>query len=141
MVINSGDLAELRAQAEEQITEGGATCIITRPGAGASTMDQTTLQYSGPADETVYEGGCLVQDAGQIANATGGQSATGVTGSTQGRIVKLPVAASVGVRQNDVVEITANPADPELVGRKMTVRGLHHKTMATTRRLVCTEGV
>lgn len=141
MVINAGDLAELRAQAEEQLTEGGATCKITRPGTGVTTMNPTTLQYSGPADVTVYEGICLVQDAGQIANATGGQSVTGINGSTQGRIVKLPVAASVGVRQNDVVEITANPADPELVGRKMTVRGLHHKTMPTTRRPVCTEGV
>ncbi|MCB9377021.1 MAG: hypothetical protein H6515_14295 [Microthrixaceae bacterium] len=141
MVINSSDLAELRAQAEEQITEGGATCIITRPGNGASTMDPTSLQYTGPGDVTVYEGGCLVQDAGQIANASGGISVSTIDGSTQGRIVKLPVDASVGVRQNDVVEITANPADAELVGRKFTVRGLHHKTMATTRRLVCTEGV
>lgn len=141
MVINAGDLDELRAQAEEQLTEGGATCIITRPGAGVTTMNPTTLQYTGPADVTVYEGICLVQDAGQIANATGGASVSTIDGSTQGRIVKLPIATSVGVRQNDVVEITANPADLELVGRKMTVRGLHHKTMATTRRLVCTEGV
>lgn len=123
------------------MAEGGATCKITRPGPGARTMNPVTLQYSGPDDLTIYEGICLVQDAGQLANATGGQSATGIAGSTQGRIVKVPVAGSVGVRQNDVVEITANPADLELVGRKMTVRGLHHKTMATSRRLVCSEGV
>lgn len=141
MVINTSDLAELRAQAEEQMTEGGATCIITRPGTGAATMDPTSLQYTGPADVTVYEGICLVQDAGQLANASGGASVSTIDGSTQGRVVKLPVAESVGVRQNDVVEITANPADLELVGRKFTVRGLHHKTLATSRRLVCTEGV
>lgn len=140
-IIDQADLAELRAMAEEQIAATGSTCHITRPGTGARTLDPVSLQYTGPADVTVYQGICKVQDGGQASTATRGDGSVSIDASTQLWRVDLPVAASTGVRQNDVVEITANPEDPALVTRKFTIRSLHHKSMATARRLQCTEGV
>lgn len=137
MVIDLADLAELRAVDEEDMS---STCLITRAGTGASSIDPSTLAYVDPARVTVYEGKCKILDAGQFANA-GEDIAAAAVWATQGRVVKLPVATSTGIRQNDVVKILTNPADLELVDREFTVKGLHHKTQATSRRLMCLEGV
>ncbi|MEV4197019.1 DUF6093 family protein [Micromonospora globbae] len=55
------------------------------------------------------------------------------------RELQLPMSV-VGVQADDVVTMTASRHDPDVVGREFVVRGLHHATHATKRRLQVEEG-
>jgi hypothetical protein len=83
--------------------------------------------------ERIYTGACRVQQAAApwAGPATVGQAQIGLSALE----IQLPVAGSEGVTKDDTVTITACVNDAELVGRRFTVQGAHHKTHATTRRL------
>lgn len=50
------------------------------------------------------------------------------------RELELPITAG-GVKADDVVTMTASRYDPDVVSRTFVVRGLHHASQATARRL------
>lgn len=128
-------LPELRAHAESRMIDA---CRVTRPGEGQGPWNDETRDYDPPAPVTVYDGRCEVQERDtQEQDRLAGEAEL----DTQRYTVKLPVAASVGVRKGDDVEITAATLDPDLQGRHFTVGALHHKTYATARRLPCIEVV
>lgn len=110
------------------------TCTITRPGVGTPTFNTTTGQYTYPARVTVYTGKCRTQVTSLIANSSSPQAGERQV-NLQGSEFHLPVVGSESVAVNDVIEITAAPYDPALVGRKFTVIARHEKTYLTARRL------
>lgn len=110
------------------------TCVVTRPGVGTVTFDNTDGQYTYPVRVTVYAGKCRIQVTSLIANSSSPQSGERQT-TIQGSELQLPVAGTDTVSVNDVIEITAAPNDAALVGRKFTVVARHEKTQATSRRL------
>lgn len=115
-----------RAAAEALMTD---TCTITR--AGTPTTDPDTGEVT-DNPTTVYTGRCKVQQANvQSRPQSPGEAAVLMVR----REVHLPVATSGGIRAGDLVEITACPLDPDMVGRRLRVRDEHGKTFATARRL------
>jgi hypothetical protein len=115
-----------RAFAERLMVD---TCTITRQ-TGATTDPDTGVIT--PTFTTVYTGRCKVQ---QSAVPIGeprdlGQASIQVLHLE----LHLPIAAA-GILVDDVATITASTLDPDLVGRRFTVRGTSHKTFLTARRL------
>lgn len=124
-------LPSLRAEAESLMVD---TCRITRAGSGDPVFDPETGQYTPPARVTVYEGKCRLQVQSVIAGSSktgAGERATVV----QDAELQLPVEATVSVVVNDVAEMLTAALDPAHVGRMLTVKALHSKTHATSRRL------
>lgn len=52
--------------------------------------------------------------------------------------VHFPIAVT-GVQVRDEITIDASVHDPDLVGRVLRVKDLHHKSFATARRVMCQE--
>lgn len=102
-------------------------CVIRRD--AGTTYDPET-GYPTPNTVEVYAGKCRVQQ--QTASA--GQRDVGEATVLLLRLeVQVPMSV-VGVRVDDVVEVTASVHDPDLPGRQFRVRELAHKTHATARR-------
>jgi hypothetical protein len=124
-------LPDLRAAAESLMTD---ECTISRAGVGAPVLDVDTGVLVDPTAVVVYEGPCRVQVASSLdvrAVDFGGQAVN------LNRVqVSIPVADDE-VRAQDVVVITDAANDPQLVGRRFTVRGAEAKSHATVRRLEC----
>lgn len=107
-----------------------STCVITR--AGESVLDEETGEYE-TSPVTIYEGACKIKFADTQARDFDAQSQI-LTEQTA--ILSLPIEASgsVDVTTDDVAELTVNPLDPALVGKRFRVSGLHSQTAATARR-------
>jgi hypothetical protein len=104
------------------------TCTITRT--GSSTTDPETGVVT-PSTSTIYSGKCKVQQGSASGSATDIGEA-----SVQLQTLQLHIPASAtGVHVDDVAVITASSLDPDLVGRRLTVRGIAHKSFLTARRL------
>ncbi|MFG3639088.1 DUF6093 family protein [Micromonospora sp. NPDC047762] len=117
-------LARGRRAAERLMVD---QCVIRRD--AGTTYDPVT-GYPTPNTTEVYAGRCRVQQ--QTASA--GQRDVGEATVLLLRLeVQLPMSV-VGVRVDDVVEVTASMHDPDLPGRRFRVRELAHKTHATARR-------
>lgn len=52
--------------------------------------------------------------------------------------VHFPVAVT-GIEVRDEITINASVHDPDLVGRVLRIKDLHHKSYATARRVMCEE--
>lgn len=107
-----------------------STCVIRR--GTAEAIDHATGLAS-DTTATIYTGPCRVKFA--FARVTEVQAA-GQTVADQRPILSLPVGSpgSGDVRTNDVAEILTNPMDPDLVGVKFRVAGVHSQSQATARR-------
>lgn len=124
MGIVSGFLAAGRSW-HESIMED--ECVVTRE--GERTLNESTGLYSNTPAE-VYAGPCrLVVPPRQPQDA----SAVGQVEAVTHARLDLPVAASLGVRDGDVVEFTQT-VDAALLGKKYRLRGVAGQTHATARR-------
>lgn len=131
-------LPTLRAEAEAMMVD---TCLITREAVegdpeyvDASTIDPDTGQYPEQGRVTVYEGKCRLQVKSLIAGSS--ESDAGDRAYVvQDAELQLPVDDSIDVRVGHVAEVVSASHDAALVGRQLTVRALHQKTHATSRRL------
>lgn len=123
-----GTLPFLRTEAEKRMVDA---CTITR-GGGEDSFDPLTGEYTTPAGSTVYTGACEVQISDGL-NAR--ESEAGGTEITVSRVtVKVPISVE-GVREGDMVTITASLLDADLVGQQFQVVAGFAKTFATCRRL------
>ena len=123
-------LARGRAMAERLMVD---TCVIVRV-----TGSDTDLETGEVVETTeqVYAGPCRVQQSEATGGATAGDKTVGEAALLMvGRVLQLPVAASVGVRAGDRVTVTACQNDPDLTSRQFVVRAEFAKTHATARRL------
>jgi hypothetical protein len=121
-----------RAAAESLMVDA---CTITRPGAGDPVFDPSTGGYTNPEPVTVHAGPCRVQVNAPDSTSEdfGGRSVT-----TSPLRVSVPMSVT-GVRQQDLVTITAAALDPDLAGRTFRVEYAPAKTHMTARRLECEE--
>jgi hypothetical protein len=114
-----------RAMAEALMVD---ECVIRRR-AGEATDDESGVVR--PTYATVYAGPCRVQQP----TATAQEQESGQAALLLVRFeLQIPMSV-VGVAADDEVRMTASVHDPDLVGRLFTVRGLAHKTHATSRRM------
>jgi len=104
------------------------TCTITR------TTGSTTEPDSGvvtPTTTQVYAGKCKVQQsAGEGSPKELGEASVQMTQLQ----LHVPMSAT-GVAVDDVATITAAALDPDLVGKRFTVRGPLRASLKTARRL------
>jgi len=114
-----------RAAAARYMAQIGTTVSITRD---TGALDPETFD---PVRSEVYAGPGRVQtyEAQERDVEVGGGQAT-----IQRYAVHVPVGAYVP-KPNDLVTVTANPPDPNLVGREYVVRGPLNKSATTTYRL------
>ena len=122
-----------RPTAESSMT---STCVIRQrpPATGWNPQDGTTGGEDGPV---VYDGPCRVQaQATQAREAeAAGQDVSAVL-----YLVALPADAATihaGRSAGDIVEVTANPDDPNLVGRRLAVIDVGHGSVLWQRNLTC----
>ena len=103
------------------------TCTITRE--GTRILNEANGQYA-VVTSTTYAGACrvVVQPRPPKDTRTVGQ----VEAVTNARL-DLPVVASAGVRDGDVVVFNTS-IDPGLVGAKYRLRGIAGQTHGTARR-------
>ena len=129
-------LAILRGLAEQEMR---SACTITRPGTGGPRVwDEVTGTYTDPEPDIVYIGRCKVQDTARgVADAEAGEVDAGIADMA----LHLPIEGSGQVRRDDVAVIDANPDDEALVGKRFVIRGPHHGTAKTARRLPVKEVV
>lgn len=120
-----------RAKAEALMVDA---CTIRRVLPNATITDPLTGDVTHQYD-IVYQGICRVQTQGNWGERRDVAQDNLVLLTLQ---VQLPMTAT-GLRSNDEITVDASVFDPDLVGRVMRVRDLHHKTHATSRRLMCTE--
>jgi hypothetical protein len=135
MFITDAELAEHRADAEALMVD---TCRITRAGVGKGPWNETTMQYDPPDRVTLYEGRCklALQNAFPVDSSQGS-----LDWSTAQPALHVPVVGTESVRRGDVAECLTSRYDAANVGRKLTIEAPFRKSIATARRLVCSEGV
>jgi hypothetical protein len=121
---------------ESVLTRGRAAALVGMVDActiqhrtGSSTDQDTGVDT--PTYTQVYSGRCRFQVAAPTASATDVGEAQVYISQT---ILQLPITV-VGVANDDVVTCTASALDPDLPGRKFTVKGILRKTHATSRRI------
>jgi hypothetical protein len=107
-----------------------STCTVRRV-SGSSTDPATGVVT--PTYTSVYTGPCKVQSTPGNAWA-GSPEAGGHSFTVQSLELHLPVSAGP-VRVGDVVDVTADPNDAQLVGRRYRVVAEHHKSWATAQRV------
>jgi hypothetical protein len=121
-------VAEAQAFAEEGMVDA---CTIQHP--TGETLDPVTDQVT-PTYSLLYDGPCRVQQQQPYAE----RNDAGQQYQLLLRIeIQLPMRVT-GIAPDDVVTVTAS-RDADLVGRKLSVRDLAHKTDASSRRIQCTE--
>jgi hypothetical protein len=125
-VTASSVLVRGRAAAERLMVD---TCLIRRS-AGKVTDPETGQQVVTWID--VYEGKCQVQ---QVDKEDRAQDLAAAHVVVLRRTVKLPVAASAGVREGDQTRILTCVHDPDMADRVFMVKAEHAKTYATARRV------
>lgn len=109
------------------------SCTIRRR--TGTTTDLSTGEVT-PTYSTLYTTQkCRVQSSGNWGEARDVGEAALVLLMLQ---VQLPIAV-VGLEKGDEITIDASVHDPDLVGRVVRIRDLHHKSHATSRRVMCTE--
>jgi hypothetical protein len=102
---------------------------ITRAG-GQPVLDENTGDYVYPPPTVVYTGKCRLR----LPNLNVKQvDAAGQQLVVQQSVLSIPLAA-VGVKPNDVAEITHNQLDESLSGQKFRIVGNSEQTISTARR-------
>jgi hypothetical protein len=103
---------------------------ITRPGSGQPYLDEETGDYVYPPPTVVYTGKCRLR----LPNLNVKQvDAAGQQLVVQQSVLSIPLAA-VGVKPNDVAEITHNQLDESLSGQRFRIVGNSEQTISTARR-------
>jgi hypothetical protein len=129
--MNASDLlAQGRAAAEALMVD---SCTIRR-----RTGDTTNLTTGAvtPTYSVLYAAQkCRVQTNGGWGEPRDIGEAALVLLTLQ---VQLPIAVT-GLRKGDEITIDTSVHDPDLVGRVVRIKDLHHKSHATSRRVMCTE--
>lgn len=107
------------------------TFLCARPGQGEPETDPDTGVVYPPAPEVVWQGkGKIKTTAPAISNPEAG----GAVFTVQTMQLHIPTTAgpfSIG----DTFECVASPLDPQRVGQKVRVIGLHEASTATAQRL------
>jgi hypothetical protein len=118
---------------EQDMEKSGTKVRITRAGTGTPTLNETTGDLVQPAAVEVYAGKAMV-------NAVNRTERTTIRGSEQETStdwqVSVPIAAGP-VKIGDEVQVTTNPADPQLVAARMWVVRLPSGSHVARRRLLC----
>ena len=110
-------------------------CTITRPTGPPGELDPETGEREPAPTETVYAGKCKFQTYEPHESARRSGEHVYIE---QRYHLHLPVGTSQ-IRVNDTVRATASVHDASLVGRTYRVAGTHHKSMATSQRLLLDE--
>ncbi|MEU5946310.1 DUF6093 family protein [Micromonospora sp. NPDC047465] len=108
-------------------------CVIE-----AVTGSSTDLETGEVVDtvEQVYAGKCRVQQGASRGGVSAADTTVGEAHLLMLQwVLQLPVLASAGVRAGHRVRITACVHDPDIVGRRFTVRAEFAKSHATSRRV------
>lgn len=106
-------------------------CIIRRE--TGSTTDRETGHRT-PTLAVIYTGKCRIQEVVPFTRQA--DPSPDQVDLAVARTLQLPVTTSTGVREGDLVEITACVNDPDLVGVVMVLRSeTGKKSEATSRRL------
>jgi hypothetical protein len=119
---------------EQAMQDSGTKVRITRAGTGRPTLNETTGDLVQPAAVEVYAGKAMVNivpTRGERTTIRGSEQET----STEWQ-VSVPLAAGP-VEIGDEVQITTNPADPQLVAARMWVVRLPSGSHVARRRLLC----
>lgn len=101
---------------------------------GPKTLNKATGKNE-QAEVEVYTGKCKIR----IAAASAGISEREPLGqqlAVQVSVLSVPVAGTAGVKKNTIIRILTNPDDEALVGQEFRVKGPHHQTSATQRRVI-----
>lgn len=125
-------LARGRARAEELMVD---ECTVTRVTGPPGPVDPDTGEREPAPTETVYTGQCKFQTYEPHESARRSGEHVYIE---QRYHLHLPVGTSQ-IRVNDTVRATASVHDASLVGRTYRVAGTHHKSMATSQRLLLDE--
>lgn len=84
----------------------------------------------------VYSGKCRIQQSIAMGQRTEAGEVSVVVLRLE---LQLPVIGSENIARGDIVILTAAVNDPSLIGRRFTIRDLHHKSEATSRRMTIEE--
>jgi len=114
-----------RAAAEALMVDA---CTVARK--GEKTLAADNIRYEYPETQ-VYSGKLRIRAPNQ---APWVQEATGQVITWSQFTFSFPVAESAGLRQGDVVTITACELDPGLVGMQVRLAGRAGQTHSTARR-------
>lgn len=136
-MLTQQDLGRFRDVADSAMLD---TCEVRRPDVVGKSPDPVTLEYSREPGDLVYAGACEVDRESAQPRPSDAGSGDQAQREVQ---IKLPIRdpGAQGARRDDIVRITASAQTPSLVGRALTVQAIAEGTLATRRRLTCTEGV
>lgn len=123
----SATTALLRGRAAAEALMVDEVLVERRTG---ETTDPDTGRIT-PTWETVYSGKCKVAQAAASGSPQNVGEATVVASEL---VLHLPISAT-GVTTDDRATVTTSTLDPDLAGKKFTIRAPMHKTYATARRL------
>lgn len=127
MPLPAAALARGRVAAQALMVD---TCTVKRKTGELTNRDEGTTT---PTYTTLYTGKCRVQQS-----QLGAASTPADPGEAAVRLVALEVQLPMsvtGLREGDLVTITAAALDADLVGRVFTVVGPAHGTHKTARRV------
>lgn len=133
-------LAELRAYAQTRMR---ASCTIIRPGApvtdenGDVTTPSTQIypDPSWPEDHPLRRGPCYTRYPGLAFEQNADVGGASVVASRI--VVRVPFGPIC--RPGDVVTITADPDNPQMVGARLQVASIDDQSQATAQRLLCVD--
>ena len=109
------------------------SCRIRRR--GEPVFDDATGKYA-TSYMTVYEGRCRFRPPEvQPQDVRVGEAAWTV----QVAVVSLPIDASAGVRDEDVITALSSAFDPHIIDRVLVAKNDPVRSYATARRLTCWE--
>ena len=117
------------------------TCVIRRPGEkvsdgrGGETVEMVQVypDPGWPEDHPHADGKCYTRYPGLAFESN--RDLVGVHVVESRLVVRVPVGPTF--RPDDVVEITASPDTPHLVGEKFRVASIDDQSQATAQRLLC----
>lgn len=104
------------------------TCTI---GPETASVDPDTLETTITPGSEHYAGSFKLRTA---STATSERDAGGQIIVAQGSTLSLPVDEASDVRIGDIMIIGAVDSDPDLVGMRLRIAGIHPQTSATARR-------
>lgn len=104
------------------------TCTITRPGRADTDAGGNVTVPQAP----IYTGRCYARYPGLAQEST--PDVGGATVVKSRLVLRIPFGTVI--RPNDVVTITADPDNPQLVGTVLRVASIDDQSQATAQRLL-----
>lgn len=108
------------------------TCRIGRPDESSPFTDPETLEVTYP-ETPVFDGPCYTRYPGLAFEQN--PEAGGAVQVVSRVVVRIPFGTIC--RPGDVVTITSDPDNPQLVGTKLRVASIDDQSQATAQRLLC----